>query len=306
MLGMALVRVLEEAGIAVQATGRPGTGCVLSSDSTDIVHELCDMLQEAEADVVFNTWAYTQVDDAQDHPEAAHFVNATLAALPGEAIGRQKKQPHLVHYSTDFVFDCAAGRPCTEQDRPAPASVYGTSKLAGEELLLKQLSDKGLHSLQIIRTAWLFGPGKKNFVRTMLDLCTRQKELRVVDDQTGSPTYTPDLAAYSLALVRHGSSGVFHIVNSGSATWCELAREAVAQTAASCIVRGIASHEYPQKAKRPAFSVLDTTKFTTATGITPRHWTEAVCDYVHTQQVQADRCPACPPGSIPESAGNGH
>ena len=275
LLGMSLVQCLRDAGWYASVTGRADPDACGQDD-------LAALLDLHEPDVVFNTWAHTQVDRAEDEPEAARRVNA---ALP-EALGRacQGRNLLLVHYSTDFVFGGQATSPRREDDDPAPESVYGRTKLEGE----RALAALGLTRLVIIRTAWLFGPGKGNFVRTMLNLGATRSELNVVHDQLGSPTYTPDLAEYSLALVESGATGLFHVANAGVASWCELAAEALRCAAASCTVHAIPSAEYPQKAKRPTYSVLDTTKFTEATGVTPRPWVQAVRDYVFRET--AKRC----------------
>ena len=275
LLGMSLVQCLRDAGWYASVTGR-------ANPDASSVEDLAGLLDLHKPDVVFNTWAHTQVDRAENEPETARRVNAALPEALGRAcLGRDLL---LVHYSTDFVFGGQAATPRREEDAPAPESVYGRTKLEGERALLAL----GLPRLLIIRTAWLFGPGKGNFVRTMLDLGAKRNELNVVHDQVGSPTYTPDLAEYSLALVESGATGLFHVANAGNASWCELASEALRCAAASCTVHAIASADYPQKAKRPANSVLDTTKFTEATGVAPRPWVQAVHDYVFRET--AKRC----------------
>ena len=158
-----------------------------------------------------------------------------------------------------------------------------------------------LPNVCIIRTAWLFGPGKKNFVRRILELCKEKSCaaaanhtdphkncLSVVHDQIGSPTYTPDLAAYSLKLVEKRPSGIFHITNSGKASWCELASEAVRLAQLECIVCPIPARDYPCKACRPQYSVLDTSRFTELTGIVPRSWPKALADYIYKEFLPAD------------------
>ncbi|MFK4763261.1 dTDP-4-dehydrorhamnose reductase [Desulfobaculum sp. SPO524] len=270
LLGMALKSALTAKGWDVTTTPRPG-------DWAFDVERLRDFIATARPDVIFNTWAYTQVDLAEDEPKEARRVNAILPGILARAV--KDMDLTLVHYSTDFVFDGKKETPYAEDDTVAPRSVYGETKRAGEQALLAE----ELHRLIIIRTAWLFGPDKRNFVRTMLSLCAERDTLGVVHDQVGSPTYTPDLAVYSLALVESGETGIFHITNSGRASWCELACEAVRSAGLPCTVTPIATDEYPQKATRPAFSVLDTSRFTAATGITPRPWVHAVQEYVYSE-----------------------
>lgn len=275
LLGMALADALARSGWEVAATPRP--------DASAFDSQALGALLDAHApEVVFNTWAYTQVDQAEDEPEEARRINAVLPKVLGRAV--KQRGLRLVHYSTDFVFGGKADAPRTEDDPAEPECVYGRTKLEGEQAL----AELDIPGLLIIRTAWLFGPGKKNFVRTMLDLCRRNNCVQVVHDQVGSPTYTPDLAAYSVALLESGAEGIFHLANSGRASWCELAAEAMRLAGVPCTVTAITTAEHPQKAKRPAHSVLDTTKFTGATGLTPRAWVQAVQDYVFRETLSED------------------
>lgn len=231
-------------------------------------------VQDEEASVIFNTVAWTQVDAAEEHPDEAMLVNRGLPDLLGRIV--RDKPMHLVHFSTDFVFDGTKGASYTEDDPTGPQCVYGRTKLAGEQALLKL----NLPNCTIVRTAWLFGPGKKNFVSTMLTLSETRDRLTVVHDQVGSPTYTPDLAAGAVNLAECRASGVFHVVNSGKASWCELAAEAVRLANRPTVVSAISSDEWPQAAKRPAWSVLDTAKYTAVTGKTLRPWVQALREYI--------------------------
>jgi len=274
LLGQALVRVLEKDNWDVAKTSRPDARAFDAGT-------MAAFLDDVEPDVVFNTWAYTQVDKAEDEPVDARRINVVLPALLGGLA--KTRDLKLVHYGTDFVFDGKKRSPYQENDPPNPLSVYGLTKLAGEVAL----TDLNLADLLIIRTSWLFGPGKGNFVRTMLSLAKEREFINVVHDQTGSPTYTPDLASYSLALVKADAKGVFHITGAGQATWCELAAEAVKCAGLPCEIRPIPSEEYPQKAIRPGYSVLDTGKFTKTTGVSPRPWVQAVGEYVSLEIAEA-------------------
>jgi dTDP-4-dehydrorhamnose reductase len=273
LLGQALTAALEDHGWRVDAPGRAELD-VLDSDA------LARHLEAQEPDFVFNAVAYTQVDKAEDEPERATLLNKTFPL----GLGRLAKTQgfRLIHYSTDFVFDGRAQTPYHEDDETGPASVYGRSKLAGERALL----ELNLPGLCILRTAWLYGPGKGNFVRTILGLAKEREQIQVVHDQIGSPTYTRDLAAYSLELASLKVHGVFHLVNRGQASWCELAAEAVNLAGLQCQVQAIPSSDYPQKAPRPAYSVLDTDKFTDLTGIQPRPWVQALREYVFSEMAQ--------------------
>ncbi len=270
LLGQALARVAAAAGYAVTATGRQDFD---PCDST----ALADRIDAVSPQIVFNAIAYTQVEQAEDEEEAAMRLNRVLPCALGRIV-KARPGVHLVHFSTDFVFDGRKTSPYAVDDAPNPLNAYGRSKLAGEQALL-QLQ---MENCCIVRTAWLFGPDKKNFVRTILDLCRQRSSLNVVHDQIGSPTYSMDLAAYSLKLAQAKGSGIFHIVNSGEANWCELAAEAVRLAQVECSINAIPSSEYPQKAVRPAYSVLDTSRFASVAGVIPRPWPQALADYIYT------------------------
>ena len=271
LLGQALAEACSNTGYEIHTTGR---GDIDFSGSQDI----SNLLERIRPCLLFNAVAYTQVDQAEDDQEAAYDLNRFMPAMLGRVI-KERPECLLVHYSTDFVFDGRKREPYTVEDAPAPLSVYGKSKLAGEQALLQL----GLENLCIIRTAWLFGPRKKNFVRTILGLCETRNSINVVDDQFGSPTYVPDLAANSLKLVHSGGRGIFHITNSGRASWAELASEAIRLTQRECVVHPVPTREYPTKAVRPAYSVLDLSRFTECTGITPRPWPQALADYIFSE-----------------------
>jgi len=267
LLGRAVAAALDRAGVAVV----PLSGADVDIFDAEALHDLVDA---HDPDCLVNAVAYTQVDRAEDEPEAAYRLNASLPALLG--VLADERGLRLVHYSTDFVFDGVKLVPYLPGDAASPLSVYGASKLAGEQALL----DLAPEGLLILRTAWLFGPGKMNFVRRMLDLAAERPELKVVDAQHGSPTYTPDLAEMTVDLLRAGASGLFHAVNTGEATWHSLAAEALRLAGLATPVLPIATRDYPVKAVRPPYSVLDVSDLARATGRRPRHWKEALADYV--------------------------
>lgn len=269
LLGQALVRALNKAGAEIAATSRKNL------DPLD-TEALTAFLEREEPSLVFNAVAHTQVDQAEDEPDAARRLNADLPETLGRLALRQGFR--LVHYSTDFVFDGRKETAYGEEDEPNPLSVYGKTKLAGE----RKLRGLGEDAALIIRTAWLFGPGRINFVSKILGLARGRKALSVVHDQTGSPTYSPDLARHSLALVEAGASGIVHVVNTGRATWCELAAEAIRIAGIDCRIEAIPASAYPTKAVRPANSQLDTSRLTALTGASPRPWAQALRDYIYT------------------------
>lgn len=268
MLGQALVRVLNSLGWETMSLGRQD-GDIENVDFLD------ENLKKANADVVFNAIAWTRVDDAEDCEEEAFAVNRALPANLARCISRLPKG-HLVHYSTDFVFSGQRSRPWSEEDIPRPESVYGASKLEGERAVLETLPDRSC----VLRTAWLFGPGRKNFITAILGACQKRDMVSVVDDQTGSPTYTMDLAKWSARLAEGKTPGLWHAVNSGQATWCELAAEAIALASGPCRIEPISSGQWPQKARRPAYSVLDNGKLAKYLGEKPRPWPQTLRDYI--------------------------
>lgn len=206
---------------------------------------------------VFNCAAYTQVDKAETELAKALLVNATGAAY----IAREcsKYQALLMHISTDFVFDGCNNIPYTENHPTNPKGSYARSKTEGEHLALRY----NLHTL-IIRTSWLYSPYGHNFVKTMLKLGREKEILKVVYDQTGSPTYAPDLAIALIHLLgfREQITGgnIYHYANTGIASWFDLATEALSFAGINCAVIPIQTHQYPTPAHRPAYSVLDTQK----------------------------------------------
>lgn len=273
LLGRALAKSLGHRGISCFTPSHAELN-VLDYES------LSAYVSGLEPDFIFNCVAYTQVDKAESEPDAAMLLNRDLPKMLGSIIKNTKS--FLVHYSTDFVFDGLKGEPYTTEDQTCPVSVYGASKLAGEE----ELGRLDLENAAIVRTAWLFGPERKNFVHTILSRCKQNGEARVVVDQFGSPTYTYDLAVYSLALARFRQGGIFHLVNDGEASWFDLAVEAVKNALGHSQVYPITTDSLSLPANRPAFSVLDTQKFTDLTGIKPRHWHSALQEYLLHDEIK--------------------
>lgn len=274
LLGQALVAMLAARGWQTESLGR-GDGNLMDLSFVQ------DRLARAHADVIFNTVAWTQVDDAEDNEEKALEINRTFPDALARIISGMDKG-HLVHYSTDFVFYGHHTVPWQETDTPNPKSVYGCTKLEGEKAVLQALPERSC----VLRTAWLFGPGKKNFVKTIVDACQSRDVLNVVDDQMGSPTYTCDLALWSAMLAEERVTGIWHTVNSGQASWCELASEAVLLASARCRIDPIHSDKWPQKARRPKNSVLDNSKLAGFLGKKPRPWPQALRDYIFGDYLQ--------------------
>jgi len=272
LLGRSVAAALEAAGVDTVPVSAADVDYFDADALDDFLykHE-----QENPSDLcIVNAVAYTQVDKAEDEQEDAYRLNAALPALLG--VLAEERGLRLAHFSTDFVFDGAKGAPYLPTDAANPLSIYGASKLAGEEALLSM----DIPGLLILRTAWLFGPGKMNFVERILQLAAERQELSVVNDQFGSPTCTTDLAAITVALLKNGATGVLNAANSGPASWFELAAEAVKLAGLPCLVKPIPSSGYPTRAKRPPYSVLDLTETARLAGFTPRPWREALAEYV--------------------------
>lgn len=231
--------------------------------------------------VVINTAAFVRVDDCEIEPDKAFSVNALGAR--NIAVVAQQIDAKLVHISTDYVFGGEVKShptPYTEFDTPAPLSIYGKSKLAGENFV-RHLCLKHF----IIRTSGLFGiagsSGKGgNFVETMLRLGREQNELRVVNDQIFSPTYTKDLAKKIVQLIDTEYYGTFHITNKGACSWYEFAKEILRLAGLKTPVIPITSDQYPQKAKRPNFSVLDNYHLRLLGINDMRPWQEVLVEYL--------------------------
>ena len=267
MLGMAVVDYLRQRGETVTGTDLP------EADLTDpaAARELVRRLRPTR---VIHCAAYTQVDQAESDVEVCRRVNALMPRHVGAACAEAGASMLLV--STDFVFDGRAREPYPVDAPPAPAGAYAQTKYEGEMALAEVLPRH-----QIARTAWLFGPGKRNFVSAMYERLRQGMRLRVVADQTGCPTYTLDLARCLVALSTKEEFGVFHTVNTGHTTWCALTRK-IAEFAGldPNTVEAIRTEDYPTPARRPAYSVLDCSR-TWALGIEPmRAWEEALKEYV--------------------------
>ncbi len=275
MLGRALTTAFAAAGVRAVPASHADVDYLDADALDDFLEAQQPGDDEDTADLcLVNTVAYTQVDQAEDQPEEAYKLNAALPAQLGVVAAERGHK--LVHFSTDFVFDGAKGAPYVPTDATNPLSVYGASKLAGEEALLSL----DVPGLLILRTAWLFGPGRMNFPARMIELAGTRAELNVVDDQHGSPTSTTDLAALTVALAENGASGLLHATNAGEATWHELAAETIRLAELPCRVNPIPTSGFPTKAKRPPCSVLDIARTVQLAGYTPRPWREALAEYV--------------------------
>ena len=242
-------------------------------------------LHAAAPDIVVNAAAYTAVDRAEDEENLADRINHWALTVLGAWAARSGAL--VVHYSTDYVFDGAARHPYREDDPTAPLGVYGRTKLAGEDALRASGCDH-----LILRTAWVFAARGHNFLRTMLRLARERDELRIVDDQRGAPTAAGTIAsatAQALSLwlawdgrARDAANGTYHLCAGGQCSWFEFAQAIVASAKRAGLVDRvpavvpIATADYPTRARRPAWSVLDTTKFRTAFSLKLPDWEQGL------------------------------
>jgi dTDP-4-dehydrorhamnose reductase len=228
---------------------------------------------------VINAAAYNLVDRAEDEPERALAVNAL--GPRNLALWCTANNARLVHVSTDYVFGLDGHRstPYREDDCPGPVSAYAVSKLAGEQLV-RAIGEQHL----VIRTCGLYGRNatqqKGNFVSTMLRLGRERGEVRVVDDQRCTPTWVPDLADALLSLIERNAAGLYHVTNSGGATWREFAEEIFRLAGMVVRVVPITSVQFGAKARRPAYSVLDCGRLQKALGRSPSDWHEALARHI--------------------------
>lgn len=235
------------------------------------------LLAAARPDVIVSAAAYTAVDQAESEPDLAMAINGTAPSLIAAAAARLGLP--VIHLSTDYVFDGTKPTPYVESDPTGPQGVYGRTKLAGEQAVA---AANPRHV--ILRTAWVYAHGGKNFVRTMLRLAADRPELRVVSDQLGCPTYATDLARAILAVAVHlpgrpagdDGFGIFHASGSGDTSWAGFAQAIFDRAAAmgrpAARVVPIATAEYPTPARRPANSRLDCNKLSRLYGVSQPHW----------------------------------
>ena len=239
--------------------------------------DICDaqavdaFVKEKQADYIINCAAYTAVDKAEDDEALCFRINRDAVRNLGEAA--RMAGARVIHVSTDYVFDGTNHLPYVETDATCPASVYGRTKLAGEQALQEVCPDA-----VIIRTAWLYSVYGNNFVKTMIRLGNEREKLGVVFDQIGTPTYANDLARAIFAAINRGIvPGIYHFSDEGVCSWYDFT-VAIHRIAGitSCKVSPLHTDEYPAKAPRPQYSVLDKTKIKKTFGIGIPHWEESL------------------------------
>ena len=233
------------------------------------------MVANHNVDVIINCAAYTNVDAAEDNEALAEKLNSEAPAILANAMAEAGGL--LVHISTDYVFGGDPyNTPCREDQKGTPTGVYGATKLRGE----KRIIASGCKYL-IIRTAWLYSEFGKNFVKTMLNLTSTKPQLKVVFDQTGTPTYAYDLAKAIVEIVESkkyvGNEGIYHYSNEGVCSWYDFTKM-IAEMAGhtECDIQPCHSSEFPSKVVRPSYSVLDKSKIKAVFGLTIPYWTDSL------------------------------
>jgi dTDP-4-dehydrorhamnose reductase len=285
-LARGLVEAADTPGVRVVAFGRPDV------DVLDGKSVAAAVLRECP-DAVVNAAAYTAVDAAEKQPGQAHAVNALGAEYVARACAANSIP--IIHISTDYVFDGTKDSPYREDDPTAPINAYGESKLEGERLVAK-VCERHL----ILRTAWLHSPWGANFVKTMLRLATDRPLIKVVDDQSGSPTYVPDLARIVLALATRAAAdpagmrwGIYHAVDGGETTWFGFAREVFRSAAEYGLpaveIAGIATADFPTAARRPINSRLNCDRLRLSFGLELPDWRLGVRECVARLADSGDR-----------------
>lgn len=271
-LGLELCRQLKQAGYEVIALTKQMMNI---GDQRSVRHSF----GHYQPDIVVNTAAFTSVDKCETELDKAYLINgvgAYYTALESSRIGAQ-----YVHISTDYVFDGKGTQPYREDGHLDPNTIYGKSKKLGEELIQLARTDS-----TIIRTSWVYGQSGSNFVHTMLKLAETKQELRVVNDQIGSPTYTKDLAEAVIKLFSH-PPGIYHVSNSGICSWYEFAKAIMEESGLNTTITPVTTEEYGNPTPRPAYSVLSHRAIEEA-GICPRHWREALREFLQERSSARD------------------
>jgi dTDP-4-dehydrorhamnose reductase len=271
-----LVAVGPRLGLEIVPVGRPEIDLL-------VPETISRALVDVRPDIIVNAAAYTAVDQAEKEPKQAMAVNARGAGIVAEAA--RKRDVPLIQLSTDYVFDGAKPRPYNEADPVAPINIYGATKLAGERAVIAATENH-----VILRTAWVYSPYGKNFVRMMLNLAQTRDELRIVADQCGCPTYAHDIAVGMVSIARNllerpkdkELRGIFHLAGTGATNWAEFAsaifepNRAMGKKAPK--ITPITTADYPTPARRPANSRLDCSKLARVHGVRLPSWRESLKD----------------------------
>ena len=236
------------------------------------------IIQTIAPDCIINTAAYTAVDKSETEKALSYTVNAT-AVQALASICKNLAIPFIT-YSTDYVFDGEATKPYTISTKVDPVNFYGSTKAAGEKMAMEANEDT-----IVIRTSWVFSSHGNNFVKTMMRLMKERAQLNIVADQKGRPTYAKDLAIATMHMIEAMNAGksikgVYHFANQGETTWFDFAAKIKAIAGLTCEVQPIETKDFPTPAKRPSYSVLDTSKIEQDLAIDIRHWENALNDCI--------------------------
>jgi dTDP-4-dehydrorhamnose reductase len=245
-LGFDVVREGKKRGINITGIGREDVNITNEA-------EVYQYVQETSPDVIIHCAAYTAVDKAEDDKETCWNANVLGAKFIAKAA--KKVNAKLMYISTDYIFDGKGEEPFTEVDKPDPVGYYGLTKYEGEKIVIDLLGE-----YFIIRISWVFGINGNNFIKTMLRLSETRKQLNVVGDQFGSPTYTFDLARLIIDMIQTEKYGIYHASNEGFCTWAEFASEIFQQANKNVKVNSISTEEYPTRAVRPKNSRMSKQK----------------------------------------------
>ena len=280
MLGSQVLLSMPDGESAVGTDLREAPGvAVVGVDLADADQVAALFAEHGPFDGVIHCAAYTAVDLAEEEPEVARRVNAEACGVLAAECARAGAR--LVVVSTDFVFDGEKGAPYTEDDATGPLSVYGATKLEGEQLALA--AHPG--GTCVVRTQWLYGPRGKHFPRTIEALARERDELKVVSDQVGSPTSTLELSPALWDVLRRGEPGVYHAACEGSCSWYELACAVVVLCGIESVkVLPCTTEDFPRPARRPRASVLDCARLTALRGRPLAPWREALGTYLGSEE----------------------
>jgi len=276
MLGTQLGLLLKERNdVKVVSTSRMGIKGTQALDITlyDQVRELIECVKPC---IIFNTTAYTNVDLAESEEPLANLINGDCVGMLATA--SKASGAFLVHISTDYVFPGSGDTPWKPNDLVSPINVYGSSKLLGEALIQESGVDYA-----IIRTSWLYGICGNHFIKTILSLAQDRGSLKVVSDQTGSPTNTYDLANCVIDLGFKRASGIHHFCNQGQCSWFDLASYAVKIKNIECDLERCSTDEFPMPAQRPIYSVLDCRETYEKLSWEVRSWQDSLTDYLSNE-----------------------
>lgn len=276
MLGRDLVEILRSSSRVDQHLDWEVFGWDIEEIDIQEEKNTVTKIESLRPNIVINIAAYTNVDGCESHDEKAFAINAE--GMRHVALGALRCRAKVVYLSTDYIFDGKKREPYLEDDPPHPLSVYGRSKLRGEQYVQEMVEDA-----LIVRTQWLYGKYGNNFVASVLRQAREKKVLSIVNDQVGSPTYTIDLSRAISVLIQCDARGVFHVANSDLCTWFAFGQEILKLSGMEGVrIVPISSEELGRPATRPLYSVLNTEKLKRETGMTLRPWSEALKEYLST------------------------